>query len=734
MVRRTLLPLAVVSTLAAAVVGVSSAGAVGTACTASSVVLSAPDRATFNWTLPVTWATNGSARILVRPTGSTAAFTSLTTVSGVRTAGDRATLVSIPSLAPGSWDWRIEVRPPARSGVVDYCDATSAVVVARPPAPAVAVAGAAITSDGWRAVSPGQSVAVAPAAGNAVGDPAYVRFQLASGAWSSEATAPAAIPTSDVVAVQGYHRSASGLTGAVTTMALRTDVTPPTAPAVQASRVTVGPLGTSVDVGAAFDSQSGVSRYEWSIASAAGVSTPWATVTGMRVSITAADIGGVLYLRSCDAVGNCSAPVALRIQAASADCPNPPAGRGSNSTPPRITALTPQAPAGGAGRVAVTMSRPAEVSFTVTSGARTVASVRAWLGEGMTRVRIPGSRRAVRGATLTARPTAGAVSGDAVTAVFNLPAATRRARKAETSVPVRTPIRSDGVAMLYDVDAAVREVVSPSDGAAGLTGGLGARRQEPSTSGLFATDDAQWMVGKVKLAAIIHLPTDQMVDIIRRAIDASPSHTIGIDEVTTTAADPPAPNVKGARAPAGDPQSPGGQFAAALAALDTPSPYGGTWASRINVYLAPAMTSALAAGRGPDRNLGRDGRPHFRTYRTVLSGLSHVGAVWIEMYHGLGATITSPFTVAEWRTAPAAVAAEFRRAGGDVTRLHMLVTGSDGFPAGGPLPAGCVTPHSCAWALAEATPAGRQILANGVGGYRLASSARAFLAEWHARR
>jgi hypothetical protein len=103
------------------------------------------------------------------------------------------------------------------------------------------------------------------------------------------------------------------------------------------------------------------------------------------------------------------------------------------------------------------------------------------------------------------------------------------------------------------------------------------------------------------------------------------------------------------------------------------------------------------------------------------------------MYHGLGVTITSPFTVSEWRSAPAAVGAEFRRAGGDMSRLHMLVTGNDTYPTGGSLPAGCVTPQSCVWALAESTPAGRQILANGVGGYRLAQSARPFLAEWHAR-
>lgn len=82
-----------------------------------------------------------------------------------------------------------------------------------------------------------------------------------------------------------------------------------------------------------------------------------------------------------------------------------------------------------------------------------------------------------------------------------------------------------------------------------------------------------------------------------------------------------------------------------------PSPYGGTWASRVHVYIAPAVTSAMAAGRGPDRNLGRDGKARFRTYRTVMTGLARAGAVWIEMYHGITAR-PSPFTVTERRRPP----------------------------------------------------------------------------------
>ena len=718
-------------------IGVPSAGAVGTACTASSVALSSPDRATFTWTMPTTWPSNGSARILARPTGSDGPFITLATLSGFRTAGTRATLVSIPGVTGGSWSWRVELTPPPGSGPVASCDAPAPLAVSRPLAPGVMLTGGKITDDGWRALVPGQSVQVTTAHGDGVSGPAYVRFQSATGMWGTETTAPAALPASDIVAVQAYRRSWTGLTGAITTVPVHTDASAPTTPGVAVDPVQVGTTGAAVEVGAAADDESGVGDYEWSITSESGASSPWAVVSDMRVPVSAADAGGTLRVRACDRVGNCSDAREVTIEAAPVASPSPvtrtPVADTVNSEAPRITALTPQAAAGGAARVQVTLSRPGEVAFTVASGRTTLVSTTAWLGAGNTLVRLPGGSRTVRGATLTAHPVAGAVAGDDAITAITLPAGGRTRGKRQNAAAPRTPMRDGALAMLYDVDAAVREVVHPSDGAPGLTGAQGARRQEPSNSGLFGADDEQWMIGKVKLAEIIDMSSAEMVDVIQGAIDDSPSHVIGIDEVTTSAADPMAPNVKGARAPAPDPASAGGRFAAALAALDVPSPYGGTWASRIHVYLAPAMTSALAAGQGPDRNLGRDGRPHFRTYRAVFGGLSHVAGVWIEMYHGLGVTMTSPFTVNEWRTAPAAVSAEFQRAGGDVNRLHMMFTGSDSYPSGGTLPVGCVTPQSCAWALAEATPAGRQLLANGVGGYRLGESARAFLAEWHAR-
>ncbi|MGB0731043.1 MAG: hypothetical protein ACPGRF_02575, partial [Miltoncostaeaceae bacterium] len=58
---------------------------------------------------------------------------------------------------------------------------------------------------------------------------------------------------------------------------------------------------------------------------------------------------------------------------------------------------------------------------------------------------------------------------------------------------------------------------------------------------------------------------------------------------------------------------------------------------------------------------------------------------------------------------PAAFRAEYRRAGGDPSRLHFLLTGTDRYPRGR-LPAGWVTPQACQWELAESTSAGRAIL------------------------
>ena len=50
----------------------------------------------------------------------------------------------------------------------------------------------------------------------------------------------------------------------------------------------------------------------------------------------------------------------------------------------------------------------------------------------------------------------------------------------------------------------------------------------------------------------------------------------------------------------------------------TPSPWGGSYASRIHIYLAPGTSTSIAAGRGPFRTRGRDGKNHFRNYAWAM--------------------------------------------------------------------------------------------------------------------
>jgi hypothetical protein len=158
----------------------------------------------------------------------------------------------------------------------------------------------------------------------------------------------------------------------------------------------------------------------------------------------------------------------------------------------------------------------------------------------------------------------------------------------------------------------------------------------------------------------------------------------------------------------------------------TPWRGGGTYADRVHFYISPALVGSIGSGRGRYFNLGRDRRPHFRSYEGVRPALQLAGGVWLEMYHFSRATGRYPSSSAEWAaypwkfarylTAPGAAQPDPARQ----ARIHFLMT--RGMPRSGPsAPAECrnpATPQGCQFALAS-SPRNAPILANGVGAFKM---------------
>lgn len=287
--------------------------------------------------------------------------------------------------------------------------------------------------------------------------------------------------------------------------------------------------------------------------------------------------------------------------------------------------------------------------------------------------------------------------------------------------------------LVYDTSDVVQRLVSPSGGN-GLSPARGALRQDPGGGGMLAPgDNAPYRVSKVSGAAVAAMSPEAIAATLRREIRqgsfGARSHIVTVDEIGASFGDP-LPRVLrvGAALPPVPPGSPGAKFTAAMRMLQDGSPYGGTWASRVHVYLAPAVQTSIAAGRGPERNLGRDGKPHRRSWRAVMPGLALAGGVHLEMYHGAGGRLTA-LSAREWRAVPAAFLGLFGRYGGDPARVHFLFTDT-GTPPGA---RGCGAPQACSWSLAESTPAGRTILSNGPGVHRIGAAADAWMREFNRR-
>jgi hypothetical protein len=332
-----------------------------------------------------------------------------------------------------------------------------------------------------------------------------------------------------------------------------------------------------------------------------------------------------------------------------------------------------------------------------------------------------------------------------------------------------TPPGTGGAPMLilYDTQESIWDMVYPNASAGpGLTAARGAFRQDPGPGGLFSEDgnDSDHRIGKVSSDELLGLSAQAMADRLKAEIDeakhGATSHLVAIDEIGNKFNDgriqikyrnlsvrgktirvaahnklvvtPTGYRIQKGKAPvpAVQPNSNGARLAEAMRLLDVPSPYGGTYAERVHLYLAPAFGTSIGTGLGEHRHLGRDGKPHKATWRGVMPALALAGGVWIEMYHYSHSTGTYSMSAREWKLVPARFGSYFRTFGGNLDRLHMVFTGVRGRPDGAP--GSCGEPMACQWRLARSTKAGRAMLANGPGAYRVGSSATRWLRELNA--
>jgi len=271
--------------------------------------------------------------------------------------------------------------------------------------------------------------------------------------------------------------------------------------------------------------------------------------------------------------------------------------------------------------------------------------------------------------------------------------------------------------IVYDTTSTAHQLVFPRGGN-GLSPTRGALRQDPGLGGMFAPgNNADYRVSKVSGNTLSRESVSQMVSTLEGAIIrgkyGAEAHLVTVDEVMETF---------------GDPGTTGIRFSDAMRILASQqSPYGGTWASRVELFIAPGIVTSIAMGHGPQHDLAPNGRRQYRSWTGVMPGLALAGGLHIEMYHGSGSPLTA-FTAKQWRTAPGAFLDLLERYGGSPTTVHFVFSATT-TPAGAPR--GWGDAMEASWSLARSTAAGRTILANGPDEYRLGRRASEWLKEYN---
>jgi len=248
------------------------------------------------------------------------------------------------------------------------------------------------------------------------------------------------------------------------------------------------------------------------------------------------------------------------------------------------------------------------------------------------------------------------------------------------------------MSLLYETDDGVRRILGGSSTMQMLPWIF---RLEPSTSGPGARVGAgndQRMV-KVNGAALARESSAGMAAMLRNAVNRTcttpagvstcTAHRVTVDEIDSR---------YGGRN--GQVSDVGKRLREAMVSLSRQSTrWGGSYASRVHFALAPGPATSIAAGLGPNRVLGRNGKPIRRNYRDAAAAMTLGGGVWIQMYHYSRSNGLTGFTAAEWRDVPTGVVSFLRAVRSNrnpLTYVHFMFTTNrgDGPPPGEP----CSTP------------------------------------------
>ena len=261
--------------------------------------------------------------------------------------------------------------------------------------------------------------------------------------------------------------------------------------------------------------------------------------------------------------------------------------------------------------------------------------------------------------------------------------------------------------IVYDSAAIVHELVFPLSGR-GLSPSRGALRidSDSSLSGMLTPgDNAPYRVSKVFGYNLLKESVPQMVATLKGGITrdrwGSGAHLVAIDEVMPKFSNH---------------WNNGLNFSRAMKILNQPSPYGGTWASRVEVFVSPSILIDIS-----------NGGSHSKMYSNVMPALVMAGGVHLEMFHG-GKRPLRGFSATLWHQAPTAFLRLFKHYAGKANRVHFVFTATTKLPG---VPKKWGNPMEASWNLARSTAVNREILANGPDAYGLKTQASTWMKEYN---